>query len=217
MNIEQARFNMVEQQIRPWDVLDQKVLDLLIRLRREEFVPEAYRGMAFIDMELPLGQGEVMLAPKMEARMLQEIKLAKTNKVLEIGTGSGYLTALLAHQAQHVYSVEIIPEFKLAAEQKLAAHDIQNVTLEAGDAAHGWERHGPYDVIVLTGSTPVLPEAFLRQLSPGGRLFAVVGEAPAMQAKLVHCPEAGVYHSVDLFETCIPSLKNALQPERFVF
>lgn len=221
MDLEQTRYNMVEQQIRPWDVLDQKVLNLLFELRREEFVPAVYRSLAFVDMEIPLGHGEVMLAPKMEARILQELQIKKTDRILEVGSGSGYLTALLAKQGEHVYSVEIMPELKAMAEKNLRTHDITNVTLEQGDAAHGWPDHGPYDVIVLTGSTPVLPEAFQNSLKTGGRLFAVVGDAPVMEAVLVTCvaqeKEAGVYNTVTLFETCIPLLKNAQQPERFVF
>ncbi len=221
MDLEQTRYNMVEQQIRPWDVLDQKVLNLLFELRREEFVPAVYRSLAFVDMEIPLGHGEVMLAPKMDARILQELQIKKTDRILEVGSGSGYLTALLARQGKHVYSVEIVPELKAMAEKNLQTHDITNVTLEQGDAAGGWPDHGPYDVIVLTGSTPVLPEAFQNSLKTGGRLFAVVGDAPVMEAVLVTCvaqdKEAGVYNTVSLFETCIPLLKNAQQPERFVF
>ena len=221
MDLEQTRFNMVEQQIRPWDVLDQKVLNLLFELRREEFVPAVYRSLAFVDMEIPLGYGEVMLAPKMEARILQELQIKKTDRILEVGSGSGYLTALLARQGEHVYSVEIVPELKAMAEKNLQAHGISNVTLEQGDAARGWPDHGPYDVIVLTGSTPVLPQAFQNSLKTGGRLFAVVGDAPVMEAVLIGCvtqeKEAGVYNTVSLFETCIPPLKNAPQPERFVF
>lgn len=217
MDIEQARFNMVEQQIRPWDVLDLEVLDLLSQVKREEYVPETYRTLAFVDMEIPLGHGEAMLSPKMEARILQEIHLKKTDRVLEVGTGSGYTTALLAHQADHVFSVEIVPEFKAEAERKLKAHELNNVTLDVGDAARGWGKHGPYDAIVLTGSVPVLPQEFLKSLKVGGRLFAIVGDAPAMQAQLVTCVAEGAYNTVVLFETCVAPLKNALQPERFVF
>lgn len=223
MDLEQSRFNMVEQQIRTWEVLDQEILKLLFEVRREEFVPAAYRSLAFVDMEIPLGYGEVMLAPKLEARILQEVQVKKTDRILEVGSGSGYLTALLARTGEHVYSVEIVPELKAMAEKNLYAHDITNVTLETGDAARGWPRHGPYDVIVLTGSTPVLPEAFQNTLKAGGRLFAVVGDVPVMQAMLVTCvkPEeedgAGAYNAVGLFETCITPLKNAEQPTRFTF
>lgn len=217
MDFERARFNMVEQQIRTWEVLDQRVLDLLFRVRREEFVPEAYRLLAFADMEIPLGHGETMLQPKLEARMLQELAVQETDRVLEVGTGSGYMTALLASLAAHVYSVEIIPEFSASAGTKLAAHGFHNVTLEVGDAARGWDRHAPYDAIILTGSTPVLPESFQKSLKPGGRLLAVVGEPPIMEAQLVTCVAAGAYRTTGLFETCIAPLRNALQPKRFVF
>lgn len=217
MNFEQARFNMVEQQIRTWNVLDQHVLDLLLEMRREDFVPDAYRNLAFVDMEIPIGFGEVMLTPKMEARIIQELAIKKTDKVLEVGTGSGYMTALLAREAQHVYSVEIVPELKERAAEKLRAHSIHNVTLELGDAARGWIRHGSYDVIVLTGSVPVLPEAFFASLNRGGRMFAVVGDAPTMEGKLITCLGEGACRTTDLFETSIPPLRNALQPQRFAF
>ena len=216
-DVERARFNMVEQQIRTWEVLDQNVLDLLFRVKREEFVPPQYRSLAFVDMEIPLGNGEKMLHPKLEARMLQELMLKKTDRVLEVGTGSGYMTALLASVSEHVYSVDVIAEFTQAAASKLAARDIRNVTLEAGDAARGWNARAPYDAIVLTGSTPLLPKAFQENLKPGGRLLAVVGEAPVMEARLITKISGDAYSSVVLFETCIASLKNALQPERFVF
>lgn len=220
MDLEQSRFNMVEQQIRPWDVLDHEVLKLLFELRREEFVPPAYRSLAFVDMEIPLGYGEVMLAPKLEARILQELQVKKTDKILEVGSGSGYLSALLAKKGGYVYSVEIVPELKAMAEKNLQAHGISNVKVELGDASHGWPEHAPYDVIVLTGSTPVLPEAFQKSLKTGGRLFAVVGDEPVMQAVLVTClaqEAAGAYNRVGLFETCILPLKNAKQPARFTF
>lgn len=217
MDFEQARFNMVEQQIRTWEVLDQDVLDLLYVARREEFVPDAYREVAFSDLEIPIGEGERMWQPKLEARVLQELAIKKTERVLEIGTGTGYLTALLAHRGQHVFSVEISAGLKAAAEKTLKAHGIDNATLELGDAALGWDKHGPYDVIVITGSTPVLPQSFLDQLRPGGRLFAIVGDAPVMTARLVSRAEPGSYASIDLFETCFPPLKNALQPKRFAF
>jgi protein-L-isoaspartate(D-aspartate) O-methyltransferase len=221
MNIEQARFNMVEQQIRPWEVLDQTVLDLLYVVRREEFVPAAYRTLAFSDLEIPLmekaGHGQTMLQPKVEARILQEVAPKSTDKVLEVGTGSGYMAALLAHRARHVYSVEIVPALKSLGEANLRRAGVANVTVETGDAARGWQRQAPYDVIVLTGSTPELPEAFLAQLAPGGRLFAVVGEAPVMEARLVTCVAPGSFNSVDLFETVLAPLANALERDKFEF
>ena len=216
MNIEQARFNMIEQQIRTWEVLDPTVLDLLQQIPRKAFVPEGYKGLAFADLEIPLGHGQSMLSPKLEARMLQALDLKNTDRVLEIGTGSGYMTALLAKLAGHVTSVEMVPQLSQGAALKLAQHGIFNVTLEVGDGARGWG-NATYDVIVLTGSTPVLPESFQRQLNVGGRLLAVVGEAPAMEAVLTTCVAEGVYRRTTLFETCIPALQNAREPERFCF
>lgn len=214
-NLEQARFNMVEQQIRPWDVLDMRVLDLLGKVKRERFVPPARQDMAFMDMEIPLGYGVSMWQPKMEARVLQALQLGRNEHVLEVGSGSGYLTALLSHLAMHVTSVEIVPELHAFAEKNLTAHHINNVTLELGDAAQGWP--GSYDAIVLTGSVPILPEAFQNSLKPGGRLFAIVGDAPAMHANLITSVAPGVVEKVTLFESCIAPLQNALQPKRFVF
>lgn len=217
LDVERARFNMVEQQIRPWEVLDQRVLDLLLRVRREEYVPPQYRALAFADMEIPLGHGETMLAPKIEARMLQELALTPEDRILEVGTGSGYMTALLASLGRHVYSVDIVPEFTRTAGVKLHAGGLANVTLETGDAARGWDRDAPYDAVVVTGSLPVLPDAFPGCLRPGGRLIVVVGEPPVMEAQLITCVGAGAYSTTGLFETCIAPLKNAVQPERFVF
>ncbi len=216
-DLERARFNMVEQQIRPWEVLDPVVLDLLLHVRREEFVPAQHRALAFVDMEIPLGHGEFMLAPKLEARMLQDVGIKSGDSILEIGTGSGYMTALLASLGRYVYSVDIVSEFTLAAGKKLAAAGIGNVTLETGDAARGWSRHGPYDVIVLTGSVPVLSDAFASMLNPGGRLLAIVGDAPVMEMQLITCAHAGACYAVSLLETCIPPLKNVPQPQRFEF
>jgi len=217
MNLEQARTNMVEQQIRTWEVLDQDVLDLLYLVPREEFVAPAHKALAFSDMEIPVGEGERMWQPKLEARVVQELNVKKTDLVLEVGTGSGYLTALLSHRAGHVHSVEIKPALAELGRKNLGRQGVDNVTLHVGDAARGWPRQAPYDVIVLTGSTPVLPRAFLEQLAPGGRLFAVVGEAPAMSARLVTCTAPGAHASVDLFETVIAPLVNAEQPPRFRF
>lgn len=216
-DIERNRFFMVEQQIRTWEVLDPVVLDLLMRVHREDFVPPAHRALAFAEIEIPLGHGEVMLSPKVEARMVQELMIKNTDTVLEIGTGSGYMTALLASLARHVYSVDIVADFTRTAATRLSDAGLTNVTLETGDAARGWDKHGPYDVIILTGSVPVLPEAFQQSLNAGGRLIAVVGEAPVMRAQLVTRTQGSAFHTVTLFETCIPSLKNALQPQRFAF
>jgi protein-L-isoaspartate(D-aspartate) O-methyltransferase len=217
MDIEQARYNMVEQQIRPWDVLDQDILDLLFKVRREDFVPEALRALAFVDMELPLGHGQSMWTPKLEARALQELAVRPTDRVLEVGTGSGYLTALLASQAAEVVSVELIPEFTVAATQKLRAHGFDNITLHTGDAARDWPDESGFDVIVLTGSTPVLSDVWRRRLSVGGRMFVITGEAPVMEAQLITCTAPGATRSVTLFETCVAPLVNAPQPAAFVF
>ncbi len=217
MDIEQARFNMVEQQIRPWDVLDPEVLDLLFTVKREEFVPAAYRLLAFADLEIPLGDGECMWTPKMEARVLQELKVRPGERVLEIGTGSGYFAALLAAHAAHVTSVEIDPRLSHEARTRLARSGYASaVELAVGDGARGWG-HDRYDAIVLTGSTPVLADAFLQQLQPGGRLFAVIGEAPVMKARLTRWVADDGYTADDLFETVIQPLRNAPEPARFSF
>jgi protein-L-isoaspartate(D-aspartate) O-methyltransferase len=215
-DIEQARFNMVEQQIRPWNVLDQGVLDLLFTVRREEFVPAAYRALAFADLEIPLGGGAAMWAPKIEARVLQELALKPFESVLEIGTGSGYFTALLASVAGSVTSVEIDESLAAEAKAKLARSNLGRIALAVGDGARGWGRDA-YDAIVLTGSTPLLPESLFDQLKPGGRVFAVVGDAPAMTARMVRWTAVGVRTTVDLFETVIAPLRNAAAPTRFEF
>jgi protein-L-isoaspartate(D-aspartate) O-methyltransferase len=221
MNPEQARFNMVEQQIRPWEVLDPDVLELLHVVKREDFVPPAYRNLAFADLEIPLaGTGDSahrMWAPKLEARVLQSLQVQPTDEVLEIGTGSGYLTALLAKQANSVLSVEIHPKLASTARERFVAHRIVNVTVEVGDGANGWQPGRLFDVIVLTGSTPVLPPAFVEQLRGGGRLFAIVGTEPAMQGRLYERSDSGTTQHRTLFETVVAPLDNAMQPQRFNF
>ena len=217
MNIEQARFNMIEQQIRPWEVLDQEVLDLLFVVKREDFTPPAYRNLAFADMEIPIGSGQVMLAPRVEARLLQELGIKKTDKVLEIGTGSGYMAALLAARAEHVVSVEARPEIAEFARQNLERAGVANVSVEVGNGANGWPARGPYDVIVVSGSLPTLPDALLKQLRLGGRLAAIVGSAPVMEAQLVTCSAEGVYNTVNLFETVVPALDGAEAKPGFSF
>ena len=217
-DIERARFNMVEQQIRTWEVLDPDVLELLFTVKREAFVPEPYRSLAFADLELPLGgtDGQAMWAPKMEARVLQALALEPGESILEIGTGSGYFSALLAARGAKVTSVEIDPRRAAEARARLARQGTTGVTVETGDGARGYGRE-VYNVIVLTGSTPVLADGFAAQLAPGGRLFAVVGEAPVMKARLLRWTAPGKPVATDVFETVVPALINAPQPERFTF
>jgi protein-L-isoaspartate(D-aspartate) O-methyltransferase len=217
MNIEQARFNMIEQQIRPWDVLDPEVLELLLVVKRENFVPAAHKALAFVDAEIPLPGGENMLMPKVEARLLQDVKLKKHENVLEIGAGSGYMAALLAYKARHVTTVEISPELKALAEKNLADNGVTNVTVELGNGAQGWSKGAPFDVIVVSGSLPVLPEALLQQLNVGGRLAVIIGQAPAMKAQLItRTGEAG-YDTRTLFETSVKPLQLATATPAFVF
>lgn len=215
MNIEQARFNMIEQQIRPWDVLDQQVLDLLFVVKREDFVPAAYRNLAFADMELPLGEGQCMLAPRMEARLLQEIAPRAGERVLEIGAGSGYMAALLAARAEHVTTLELRPALAELARANLERAGVANVTVECADGSQGWQPRAPFDVIVLSGAVAEVPRELLRQLRVGGRLAAVVGEAPAMEAQLFTCVGEGVYNTVNLFETVVPALDNFVAAREF--
>lgn len=216
MDIEQARCNMVEQQIRTWEVLDQDVLDLLFAVRREDFVPAAYRLLAFADLEIPLATGAHMWSPKMEARVIQELHLTRGESVLEIGTGSGYLTALLAASGMRVTSVEIDAKLSAEARDKLARAAVGPVELEVGDGARGWGS-ATYDAIVLTGSTPMLPDRFAQQLNPGGRVFAVVGEPPVMMARLVRWIAPGALVERTLFETSLEPLTNAATPAHFAF
>lgn len=214
---ETARFNMIEQQIRTWEVLDPKVLQLLHDVPRENFVPEAYQGLAFADIEIPLGAGQTMLSPKLEARILQALAVKKSDNVLHIGTGSGYFTALLAHLAQHVVSVEINPELNAIAAYKLSQNNIHNVSLELADGTIGMPSKQPFDVIVFTGSSPAEPPNVRQQLKVGGVMFIALGQAPVMQATLItRVSELGFRQDV-LFETCIPVLENATQANMFEF
>ncbi|CAI07020.1 putative protein-L-isoaspartate o-methyltransferase [Aromatoleum aromaticum EbN1] len=217
MNFEQARFNMVEQQIRPWDVLDQDVLDLLMAVRREEFVPAAYKTLAFADIEIPIGCGQSMLKPVIEGKILQALQVKRSDTVLEVGAGSGYFAALLAACSDWVRTIDIEPELVKLAAENLARYGVENVIVEDGDAAAGWSDRAPYDVIVMSGGLPMLPPALLAQLKVGGRLFAFVGEAPVMKARLVTCVGEGAYKSEDIFETVVPMLKNAQRPDEFRF
>ena len=216
LNIEQARFNMIEQQIRTWDVLDQHILEILTQTPREEFVPEAHRALAFADLAIPLGHGQSMLQPMMEGRILQSLSIRATDRILEIGTGSGYLTACLAKLGSHVDSVDIFTDFIDAAASRLEIHAPDSVTLTAGDAAAGWSHGAPYDVIAVSGSLPVATPVFQQQLAPGGRLFMVTGSAPAMQAWLITRVGANDFSRECLFETVLSSLINAEAAQRFV-
>lgn len=220
MTIEKTRFNMIEQQIRPWNVLDPEVLNLLTVVKREAFVPAAYKNLAFMDTQIPLGNGEFMFSPKMEARILQEVGLKKHENVLEIGAGSGYMAALLAHKARHVTTVEIDPELKAFAEHNLSNYGITNVDVVLGNGAQGWTNKGtdaPYDVIVISGSLPVLPEAFLKQIKVGGRIFAIVGESPVMNAEIITRVSDTSYNTVKVFETDVTPLREIQKPSHFVF
>ena len=217
MNTEQARFNMIEQQIRPWEVLDPRVLELLPTVPREEFVPVEQRALAFIDTYIPLGHGQVMMQPKQEARLLQEIAVTPKDRVLEIGTGSGYMTALLASLASEVDTVEIYPDFLASAKKKLTDHGFNNINYFEGDAANGWEGDRPYDAIMLTGSVPILSEKYIQILNPGGRLVVIVGQDPIMEAKLIEKVSDGSTRQISLFDTSLPPLINAQTPSLFVF
>ena len=216
-NMEQARFNMIEQQIRPWNVLDQDVLDLLSEVKREDFVPAAYQALAFADLEIPLGEGAAMLAPKMEARLLQELAVQAKEKVLEIGAGSGYMAALLAAKAEQVISVEISPALAQQAKANLAKAGASNVSVEVGDGARGWATAAPYDVIVVSASLPAVPDELLQQLKVGGRLAAIVGEAPVMEAQIITRTGETTFATLNLFETVVAPLQNAPAKERFRF
>ena len=222
MNVEQARLNMIEQQIRPWDVLDQSVLDLLYTVRREEFVPPQFRALAFTDVELPLrvdgvDTGEVMMAPKVEARLLQELGIQAHELVLEVGTGSGYMAALAAHRAHSVLSIEIDRRLQAFGIGSLDRAGVRNARVELGDGALGWSERAPYDVIIVSGSLPVLPDALLAQLKVGGRLSAIVGEKPAMTAQIVTRISENSYDTLPIFDTCLAPLRNAWRPDPFRF
>lgn len=217
MNIEQARFNMVEQQIRPWNVLDANVLSLLSVVKREDFVPVAYKAMAFTDMEIPLGHGQCMLAPRVEARLLQDIAAKKHEKVLEIGAGSGYMTALLAHRAQHVVALEINPELAAMARTNLAKAGIHNAEVQLLDASQGAPAEAPFDAIVLNGSVAEVPPALLAQLKVGGRLIAVVGNEPMMYTTLITRTSETDFKASQLWDTVIPRLLNFTEPSQFKF
>lgn len=214
---ERARFNMIEQQIRTWDVLDPKVLQLLQKIPREKFIGPAHQGLAFADIEIPLAHGQSMLSPKLEARILQSLDIQPSDHVLHIGTGSGYFTALLAHLAEHVVSLDINAELSALAAYKLAEHDIKNVSIELANGINGFNQRKPYDVIVFTGSSPVEPPHVRQQLKVGGGMFIALGSRPVMQATLIERISETGFRETVLFETCIPELYNATQASGFEF
>ena len=217
MNIEQARFNMIEQQIRPWDVLDPAVLSLLAVVRREDFVPPAYRAMAFVDTEVPLPEGQCMLAPRVEARLLQELAIHKHERVLEVGAGSGFMAALLAHRAQHVTTLEKRPVLARMASANLRRAGVMNAMVREADGSRGLPGDAPFDVILLSGSVAEVPQQLLDQLKVGGRLAAVVGQQPIMQAMLFTRGSEQGFANVVLFDTVAPRLTGFDEPSRFVF
>lgn len=220
MDIETARFNMIEQQIRPWEVLDPAVLELLAAVRREDFVPPAMKALAFVDTQVPLAEGQVMLEPKVQARLLQELQLQRHEKVLEIGGGSGYMAALLAHRAQQVVSLECRPALAQQARENLQHAGIVNAEVRACSAAEGAKglpSEGPFDAILLSGSVAEVPRALLQQLKVGGRLAAVVGTLPIMVAKLYRREGEAAWSETDLFDTVAPRLDGFGEPTRFVF
>lgn len=214
---EQARFNMIEQQIRPWDVLDAGVLSLLAIVRREDFVPPAHRALAFVDTEVPLAGGQAMLAPKVEARLLQTLNVQRHQQVLQIGTGSGYMAALLGHKAQQVISIESNPELAEAARANLKRAGVSNVTVRVADGAHGLAGEGPFDAILLSGSVPDVPAALLSQLKVGGKLVAIVGQLPVMRATVITRASDTDFRSVEVFDTVAPRLTGFPEPSRFRF
>jgi protein-L-isoaspartate(D-aspartate) O-methyltransferase len=215
MNLEAARAQMLGQQIRAWEVLDDRVLEAIAKTPRERFVPEAYRDLAFADMEIPLAHGQAMLAPKIEGRLLQALEIEPADEVLEVGTGTGFVTACLAKLADRVCSIDIFPEFVASARANLAAVGVGNVEIETGDALE-LDLSGRFDAIAVTGSMPVLDERFVRMLKPQGRLFLVVGRAPVMEARLITLLPTGGTTSQSLFETVLSPLINAERPEPFV-
>lgn len=217
MNIEQARFNMIEQQIRPWDVLDLGVLDLLAVVKREDFVPADHRALAFVDTEVPLPAGQCMLPPRVEARILQSLAVHKHERVLEIGAGSGYMAALLAHKAQQVTSLEIHPELAGFAAANLKRAGVMNAKVVQMDGAQGFASEGPYDVIVLSGSVSEVPEVLLSQLKVGGRLAAIVGSEPVMRAVMLTRGENHALEHTVLFDTVAQRLLHFPEPSRFHF
>jgi protein-L-isoaspartate(D-aspartate) O-methyltransferase len=219
MDFEQARFNMVEQQIRPWEVLDSKVLQLLFHVKRENFVTTEQRALAFTDTELPLANGSRMLQPKQEARMVQDLELTNSDTVLEIGTGSGFVTALLAKLAGHVFSMDIDAQQLMQAKQHLATAGVSNATLVNDDGLNGLQNHAPFNAIFVGGSLSVVPEILKNQLAIGGRMIVAVGDQPVMSVQLIRRETEHAFSQTTLYETCIDRLNGfeRIEPNRFIF
>ena len=217
MDLQQARLNMIEQQIRPWEVLDQKVLNLLNEIYREEFIPDAYQDLCFTDTRLPIGHEQTTMTPKIEARVLQSLTINPEDSVLEIGTGCGYLTALLAKSAKHVRSIDIFPDFIDSVKAKIAKTELTNIELENCDAYSIFEQSAKYDVIVLTASLPTMDDRFLNLLNDGGRLFVIIGESPVMEACVFTRQSDSSWSQESIFETDLPALIGAEHKETFKF
>jgi protein-L-isoaspartate(D-aspartate) O-methyltransferase len=217
MNVEQARFNMIEQQIRPWNVLDDNVLSLLSIVRREEFVPPAYRAMAFVDTEVPIGEGQVMLPPRVEARLLQEAQVQRHHTVLEVGAGTGYMAALLAHRARSVVTLDKRAAMAAMASENLKRAGVANVTVRQADGSGGLPQQAPFDVIMLSGSVATAPQKLLEQLTPGGHLLAIIGYLPIMTAVRITRLDERSFHTTQLFETVAPRLEGFAEPGAFKF
>jgi len=217
MNFEQARYNMIKQQFKPWHVSDQRTIDLVTDIHREDFIPEAYKELALADTSVPLLHDQVTMAPKIEARMIQSVEINENDKILEIGTGCGYVTALLASLGKTVTSVDLFPEFAEMARPGLEKYGLKNINLVTGDAVRGWPDEAPYDVIVITGSVPVLEDCYQEQLAINGRLFVIVGAGPAMEVTLVRRLGEKEWSSDVLFETEVPPLLGASGDTSFNF
>jgi len=219
MDLNQARFNMIEQQIRPWEVLDPNVLALLSTVRREDFVPLAHKALAFVDMEIPLGAGsnQVMLAPRVQARLLQDLAVQPTDKVLDIGSGSGFMAALLAHQAASVLSLEVDPALAAQAQANLQKAGVANAVVRCADGSQGATADGPFDVILLSGSVAEVPAVLLQQLSIGGRLVAIVGDEPMMRTTLITRSGDNSWTTTEPWDCNAPRLSGFAQPSRFKF
>jgi protein-L-isoaspartate(D-aspartate) O-methyltransferase len=217
MNFDQARLNMVENQVRPWEVLDGRVLDVIAKVHREDFVAAAHRQLAFADLCLPLGHGEVMMKPVVEGRVLQALDLKPTDRVLEIGTGSGFLTACLASLAIHVTSVDIHADFTIAATKRLQSAGVYNVSLVTGEAVEGWQPGELFDALIVTGAVSTIPGRWLNWLKTDARALVIRGQSPVQHATLLTHEGAGRYREETLFETDLPYLTHAEPPKRFVF